>query len=47
MWIENEEGMFSVKSAYFILESIFLVEEGVGLEEGFFLQFGRVRHRPR
>jgi len=36
-WLADEEGMFSVKSAYSILENIFLVEEGLGaLEEEVF-----------
>jgi hypothetical protein len=36
-WIPDEDGLFSVKSSYTILENIFLVDEGVGvLEEGVF-----------
>jgi len=33
VWLPDEEGIFSVKSAYYILENIFLVEEGVGVLE--------------
>lgn len=37
VWSVVDDGMFSVKSAYNILEGIFLVEDGVGaLKEGVF-----------
>lgn len=37
VWLPDEGGLFSVKSAYSILENIFLMDEGVGaLEEGVF-----------
>jgi len=37
VWLPKEGGIFSVKSSYTILESIFLLEEGMSmLEEGVF-----------
>jgi len=37
MWMPDEDGLFSVKSTYVILQNILLVDDGVGdLEKGFF-----------